>query len=60
MTRKDLSNSTGLCVKTVNRCISQMEDEGYISREGRGIIISEEQYQRIKSAMADKIDENDI
>ena len=60
LTRKDLSNSTGLCVKTVNRCISQMEDEGYISREGRGIIISEEQYQRIKSAMADKIDENDI
>ena len=47
-------------MKTVNRCISQMEDEGYISREGRGIIISEEQYQRIKSAMADKIDENDI
>ena len=60
MTRKDLSNSTGLCVKTVNRCISQMEDEGYISREGKGIIISEEQYQRIKLAMADKIDENDI
>lgn len=38
----------------------QMEEEGYISREGRGILISEEQYQRIKSAMADKIDENDI
>ena len=60
LTRKDLSNSTGLCVKTVNRCVSQMEEEGYISREGRGILISEEQYQRIKSAMADKIDENDI
>ena len=55
-----MSNSTGLCVKTVNRCVSQMEEEGYISREGRGILISEEQYQRIKSAMADKIDENDI
>ncbi len=60
LTRKDLSNSTGLCVKTVNRCIGHMEEEGYISREGRTILIDEGQYQRIKSVVAEKIDENEI
>ena len=60
LARKDLSNSTGLCIKTVNRCVSQMEEKGYISREGRTIIIDEEQYRRIKAVVAEKIDENEI
>jgi len=37
-----------------------MEEKGYISREGRTIIIDEEQYRRIKAVVAEKIDENEI
>jgi len=56
LTRKDLSNSTGLSVKTVNRCIKKMEEEGYIDREGRTIVINEKQYRRIKKVVSEKID----
>jgi len=56
LTRKDLSNSTGLSVKTVNRCIKKMEEDGYIDREGRTIVINEKQYKRIKKVVSEKID----
>lgn len=57
LTRKDLSNSTGLCVKTINRCVKKMEEDGYISREGRTIVIDRGQYERIKAVVSEKIDE---
>lgn len=60
LTRKDLSNSTGLCIKTINRCVKKMEEDGYISREGRTIVIDRDQYQRIKAVVSEKIDEVDV
>lgn len=57
LTRKDLSNSTGLCIKTINRCVKKMEEGGYISREGRTIVIDREQYEKIKAVVSEKIDE---
>ncbi|GAA0800747.1 Crp/Fnr family transcriptional regulator [Clostridium sp. AF19-22AC] len=60
LTRKDLSNSTGLCIKTINRCVKKMEEDGYISREGRTIVIDRDQYQRIKAVVSEKIDEVEV
>lgn len=60
LTRKDLSNSTGLCIKTINRCVKKMEEDGYISREGRTIVIDQEQFQRIKAVVSEKIDEVEV
>lgn len=60
LTRKELSNSTGLCIKTINRCVKKMEEDGYISREGRAIIIDREQYIKIKTIVSEKIDEVEI
>lgn len=60
LTRKEISNSTGLCIKTINRLVKKMETEGYISREGRVIVISEAQFLRIKAVVSEKIDEADI
>lgn len=60
LTRKDLSNSTGLCIKTITRCVKKMEEDGYISREGRTIIIENEQYLKIKTVVSEKIDEVEI
>lgn len=60
LTRKDLSNSTGLCIKTINRCVKKMEEDGYISREGRTIVIDQEQYRRIKAVVSEKIDEVEV
>lgn len=60
LTRKDLSNSTGLCIKTINRCVKKMEEDGYIAREGRTIVIDREQYRKIKAVVAEKIDEVEL
>lgn len=60
LTRKDLSNSTGLCIKTINRCVKKMEEDGYISREGRTIVIDWDQYQIIKAVVSEKIDEVEV
>lgn len=60
LTRKEISNSTGLCIKTINRRVKKMETEGYISREGRIIVINEEQFLRIKAVVSEKIDEVEI
>lgn len=60
LTRKDLSNSTGLCIKTINRCIKRMGEEGYISREGHTILINQEQYHKIRAVVAEKTDQVDV
>lgn len=60
LTRKYLSNSTGLCIKTVNRCVKKMEQEGNISRKGRTIVINHEQYEKIKYILSQKIEEVEI
>lgn len=54
---KELSNSTGLSLKTVNRCVKKMAEDGYISKEGRTIVIDWKQYLKIKAVIAEKIDE---
>ncbi|BCN30087.1 Crp/Fnr family transcriptional regulator [Anaeromicropila herbilytica] len=48
LTRKELSDRTGLCVKTINRSVSKLFDNEYIGRSGNKILISNEQYQRMK------------
>lgn len=60
LTRKYLSNSTGICIKTVNRCVKKMEKDGYISRNGRSIVIDSEQYLKIKEILSEKIDDIEI
>lgn len=47
-TRQELSDRSGLSVKTINRSVKKLEDEGYISRNGNKIIISNAQYKRMR------------
>ena len=44
LTRQDIADCTGLSIKTINRSVKTMKEEGYIEREGNTIIISEKQY----------------
>lgn len=59
-TRKYLSNSTGLSIKTIDRCVKKLENEGYISKNGRKILINEKQYLEIRKTICEKIDEIDL
>ena len=49
ISRQELGERSGLSIKTVNRSIKKMEEDGLISRNGRKIVITEGQYHRMKS-----------
>lgn len=57
LTRVELSERSGLSVKTINRAIKKMEEEGYISRDGNKIIISNKQYLTMKKYLAPIVDQ---
>lgn len=56
-TRTELSENTGLCVKTVNRSIKKFEEDGLVGREGNKIIIEETQYKRLKELIRKTIEQ---
>lgn len=58
LTRKDLSERSGLSIKTINRSIKKLEDDGYISRDGNKIIISNDQFLAMKKYLAPIVDQS--
>lgn len=52
-TRQELSEISGLCVKTVNRAVKKFWDGGQIGRSGSKITINKEQYQSFKEMLKD-------
>lgn len=51
-TRQELSDATGLCVRTINRAIKKFEEKGSVTRRGNKLLISQEQYQTLKSVVS--------
>lgn len=56
-TRQELSDSSGLCVKTVNRAVKKFEEQGFITRKGSKFSIDEGQYLKIREAVSRLIDQ---
>lgn len=54
--RQELAETSGLSIKTVNRAISKMLENGYIQRDGRKIIITGEQYIKMKEYIDSMVD----
>ncbi len=50
--RQELSDSTGLCLKTITRSIKKFSEEGLVTREKGVITISSEQNERLKDVVA--------
>ncbi|MSS64038.1 Crp/Fnr family transcriptional regulator [Velocimicrobium porci] len=55
-TRQQLSDETGLSVKTINRSLKQMMENELVAVRGSNITIKEAQYRRMKELTAEKID----
>lgn len=55
LTRQELSDCTGLCVKTINRCVKKIEENNFISRQGNKIVISKKQYLNIENYISEKV-----
>ena len=57
MSRQELAERSGFSIKTVNRSVKKMEEDGFISRKGHKIIISKKQYQMMKEYLDDILDQ---
>ncbi len=56
-TRKEISERTGLSIKTINRSIKKMVENGFIIKKGTKIIITKEEYVKIKEYLSPIVDE---
>lgn len=57
--RRELAERSGLSVKTVNRAIASMEEQGMIERHGRKIKISRAQYQKMRKHLEGIVESTD-
>lgn len=55
MSRKDFSETTGVSERTITRTLKDLEQKGYITREGWNLIITPEQYHMIQAVIEDKM-----
>ena len=53
VTRQELAERSGFSIKTVNRAIKKIQEDKYISRMGRKILINREQYEQMKKYLDD-------
>lgn len=56
--QKSLADKTGFCLKSVNRAVKKLSEQGLIEKQGNQIKINQEQYERMKAQIAEKLDIN--
>ena len=56
LTRKELSERSGLSIKTISRSIKKMQEDEYIGRKGNKILISSPQYLAMKKYLEPIVD----
>ena len=56
LSRKDFAETTGLCERMITRILKELEQKEYLTREGWCIHMSQEQYQKLKTLVENKID----
>ena len=56
--RQELSDYTGLSVKTITRSVRKLKEQGMITKEGNHILINQEQYNRIKESLSKILSED--
>lgn len=56
--RKELSDSTGLCLKTINRSIKKFCETDMITQDGRDFIINQEQYSKLRNVVTTILSED--
>ncbi|MDO5410347.1 MAG: Crp/Fnr family transcriptional regulator [Lachnospiraceae bacterium] len=55
-TRQELSEMTGLCVRTVNRSVKKFYENRWITKQGNNFSISKEQYEQMSEAVSKLIE----
>ena len=55
-TRSEMSEMTGLCVRTINRSVKKFYENGWITKEGNRFSIDEKQYHQLNESIAGLIE----
>ena len=55
MGRREFGETTGLSERTVTRILADFEERNFISRKGWDVIVTGEQYQKIKNLMNKRV-----
>lgn len=55
LTRSELSDRTGISIRTINRSVKKMEEEGFICKSNSKIMITKAQYEKILAYISGKI-----
>ena len=56
--RQELSDCTGLCIKTITRSINKFKEAGLLTTQGSHIIINHEQYLQMEKIVSEILTEN--
>ena len=54
--RQRLANATGICLKTVQRGLNKLIDNGCITQNGTRLSVDEEQYKMLKAMVSKQVD----
>ena len=57
--RQELSDFTGLSVKTITRSVKKLKEQGLITKEGNVITISQQQYNRLKENLMEVLSDDE-
>ncbi len=57
ISRQELAECSGFSIKTVNRSVKKMEEDGFINRQGHKIVITREQYENMKDYLDEILDQ---
>lgn len=60
VSRKDFTQITGVSERTVTRTVTDLVNKGYLAKDGWNIVITEEQSQKIKGLIENKIQETGV
>lgn len=56
--RQELSDCTGLCIKTITRSINKFKENGLLTTQGNYIVINYEQYLQLEKIVSEILTEN--
>lgn len=59
ISRKQFASSTGVSERTITRTLKELEQKDLISRDGWDIVITEEQIDKIRTLVSDKVSMSD-
>lgn len=54
--QKSLADRTGMCLKSINRAVKKLSEEGLIRKQGNKILVEREQYEEMKAIISEKMD----